>query len=41
MATEGPTPELLATMQRLIMSARVLAAALVFVVFLMTVKPGT
>lgn len=41
MAAEGATPELLATMQRLIMSARVLVAVLLFVVFLMTVKPGT
>jgi uncharacterized membrane protein len=40
-AAEGPTPELLAAMKRLILSARVLVAVLVFVVFLMTVKPGT
>lgn len=41
MAAEGPSPELLARVHRLIVVARVLIAVLVVVIFLMAVKPGT
>ncbi|HSG13857.1 MAG TPA: DUF2269 family protein [Gaiellaceae bacterium] len=40
-AAEGPSPELLARTNRLVVSARVLILVLVIIVFLMVVKPGT
>lgn len=40
-AAEGPSPELLARTNRLIVFARALIVVLVLVVFLMVVKPGT
>ena len=41
MATEGPSPELGAEVNRLVLSARVLILVLFAVVFVMVVKPGT
>ena len=41
MATEGPSPELGAEMNRLILLARTLILILFLVVFVMVVKPGT
>jgi uncharacterized membrane protein len=41
MATEGPSPELGAEMNRLILVARVLILALFAVLFVMVVKPGS
>ena len=41
MATEGPSPELGAEMNRLILVARILILVLFAVVFVMVVKPGT
>jgi uncharacterized membrane protein len=40
-AAEGPSPELLARANRLVVFARVLIVVLVIIVFLMVVKPGT
>ena len=40
-AAEGPSPELLARANRLIVFARALIVVLVIIVFLMVVKPGT
>ena len=40
-ATEGPSPALMAEIGRLIVLARVLVFVLFVIVFLMTVKPGT
>jgi len=40
MATEGPSPELGAEMNRLILLARTLILILFLVVFVMVVKPG-
>ena len=40
-ATEGPSPELGAEMNRLILLARILILVLFAVVFVMVVKPGT
>jgi uncharacterized membrane protein len=40
-AAEGPSPELLARTNRLVVFARVLVLVLVIIVFLMVVKPGT
>jgi hypothetical protein len=41
MATEGPSPELGAEVNRLVLIARVLILVLFAVVFVMVVKPGT
>ena len=41
MATEGPSPELGAEVNRLVLLARVLILVLFAVVFVMVVKPGT
>jgi hypothetical protein len=41
MATEGPSPELGAEVNRLVLIARVLILVLLAVVFVMVVKPGT
>jgi hypothetical protein len=41
MAAEGPSPELGAEVNRLILLARVLILVLFATVFLMVVKPGT
>jgi len=41
MATEGPSPQLGAEMNRLILLARILILVLLLIVFVMVVKPGT
>jgi uncharacterized membrane protein len=41
LATEGPSPALMAEVGRLLVLARVLVLVLFVIVFLMTVKPGT
>jgi hypothetical protein len=41
MATDGPSPELGAEVNRLVLIARVLILVLLAVVFVMVVKPGT
>jgi uncharacterized membrane protein len=41
MAAEGPSPELVARLGKLVLTARVLLLVLFVIVFLMTVKPGT
>ena len=41
LATVGPSPELGAEMQRLVLLARVLILVLFVIVFVMVVKPGT
>lgn len=41
MAAEGPSPELVARVNRLVLFARLLILVLLVVVFLMVVKPGT
>ena len=41
MAAEGPSPELAARVDRLVLIARVLIVVLVAIVFVMVVKPGT
>jgi hypothetical protein len=41
MATEGPSPELGAEMNRLILLARILIVVLFLLVLVMVVKPGT
>jgi hypothetical protein len=41
MATEGPSPELGATVNRLVLVGRLLVLVLFAVLFVMVVKPGT
>jgi uncharacterized membrane protein len=41
MAAEGPSPELLARVRSIVLTARVLVLVLFVIVFLMVVKPGT
>ena len=41
MAQEGPSPALVARVDRLVFIARLLVLALFVIVFLMVVKPGT